>query len=152
MARHYPPPPFGNASHPTGDYLRVDGREVLIKVPAECGPLLALTLQTGDRALRRAAAASTQGLALPVVLPELIRDEILQSLDPANTATSPTWMRRGYSVEQTAALLGITCSGVRKRLRNGHLRSAQLADRNRTYVVDADQVDAEVSRKAVGNG
>lgn len=120
-------------------------------MPAECGPLLALTLQTGDRALRRAAAASTQGLALPVVLPELIRDEILQSLDPANTATSPTWMRRGYSVEQTAALLGITRSGVRYRLRNGHLRSAQLADRNRTYVVDADQVDAQVSRKAVGN-
>ena len=60
-------------------------------------------------------------------------------------------MRRGYSVEQTAALLGLSRSGVQKRLRNGQLRSAQLVDRNRTYVVDADQVDALTSEKAGSN-
>ena len=129
----------------------MDEPEVLIKVPAECGPLLALTLQTGDRALRRAAAASPAGLALPVVLAEPIRSEILRSLDPTNTATPRTWMRRGYSVEQTAAFLGMSRSGVRKRLRNGQLRSAQLVDRNRTHVVDADQVDALTSEKAGSN-
>lgn len=122
---------------------------IVLRVPRECGPLVALALRTGDRALRRLAHPSL-GLGAPsALLPVDVRDGLLAVLDPGAAADERATLRRTYTTSRAAQVLGVSDRYVRRLAASGRLRADKAADQARSVLVDADQVDVIASRRAV---
>lgn len=121
--------------------------EVALLVPRAEAPFLALALRVGDEALRK--AANRAGVA-PFASRATV-SEVVRLLDPEVDKDRAAEMLRAYTVADAAQALGLTERAVRKRVSKGRLRARRLPDRNRSILIDADHVDAEVFKKVGTN-
>lgn len=116
---------------------------VVLAVPTAQAPFFALALRVGDQALRDAAEKAG---TVPFITRETVNDA-LRVLDPTADADRAAVIRRAYNVANAADLLGLSVRGVRKRITLGRLRACRVPGHTRSWLIDADQVDAEVSKK-----
>lgn len=114
----------------------------ILSVPTTWAAILDVAIRAGDRSIHATLRPSTHPAQGPV-LPEGLRDEILQTLEPDMDLVEA--FARSYSVAGAARRLDLIPRAVRRRILHGTLRAAW---RRGNYITDADRVDAIASRKA----